>query len=117
MSDLPDWNNDPVLANEDYPSEAELRRVAQWPIYSARDIRNLLGYVQRRWKYSSYFDPIPLGEQEFNVSTAGWSGNEDLMDALEENTIFWATCWVSARRGGHFVFSIPALPEVPDDAG
>jgi hypothetical protein len=117
MSELPEWNNDPVLADDGCPSEAELRRVAQWPIYGPRDIRNLLGYVQQRWTYSSYFEPISLGEQEFTVSTAGWSGNETLMEALEENFIFWATCWVSSRRGGHYVFSIPSLPEVPDDAG
>lgn len=98
-----------------YPSEEDLARIHNWKIYGPRDIRALLAFVQQRWEYSSYFDPIPLGEQEFQVHTGGWSGNEDLIAALEDNEIFWMVCWQATKRGGHYTFSIPSLPEIPDD--
>jgi len=40
----------------------------------------------------------------WTVSSGGWSGCEDVIGALGENTVFWLMCWRSSRRGGHFEF-------------
>ena len=44
------------------------------------------------------------GERKVLISTCGWSGNEDMLDALNENTIFWMVHFYSHQRGGHYVF-------------
>jgi hypothetical protein len=44
--------------------------------------------------------------QRFDISTAGWSGNESLIRAMEKNSFMWATTWVQSRRGGHYIFEI-----------
>lgn len=104
--------DDPVLGSIGYPTMTELNRIGDWNISSEKDIRDLLGYVRARWTYPDYFPPLPAEDaKEFIVSTAGWSGNEDLIEALSENTMFWALCWVQSKRGGHHTFSIPVLAE------
>ena len=38
------------------------------------------------------------------ISTGGWSGNEDLIGAMQNNAMLWIMTWVSSRRGGHYTF-------------
>jgi hypothetical protein len=43
--------------------------------------------------------------RRYYLSTGGWSGNEELIDALKtSNCFFWSLRWLSSRRGGHYVF-------------
>ena len=42
----------------------------------------------------------------YNLSTGGWSGNETLIRAMEQNWTMWSVHWVQSRRGGHHVFEI-----------
>jgi hypothetical protein len=47
------------------------------------------------------------GTTKLEISTGGWSENEYFISLLQESTFFWAICWVSSRRGGHFEFNLP----------
>lgn len=88
--------------DDGYPSAEMLQAVKEWD-YS--DCAGLFDKLQSVWIYPTYFKREGW---TLNVSTAGWSGHEDLIHALQENRMIWSICWVSSRRGGHYAFEIPA---------
>ena len=90
-----------------YPSKADLKRIADWK----GTLRELIEFLQGLWEY----DPPVLrkGRSSFDrklaykldVHTWGWSGNEDIIEALHP-TMLWILYWRSSRRGGHYEFEI-----------
>ena len=42
----------------------------------------------------------------YNISTAGWSGNETIIRAMRACDMMWDLTWVQSRRGGHYIFEI-----------
>ncbi len=40
----------------------------------------------------------------WDVATGGWSGNEDIIMALQENYVVWGITWQLSERGGRYVF-------------
>ena len=49
----------------------------------------------------------------FHISTAGWSGNESLIEAMRENYFLWHFSWVQERVGGHFIFEVKKDDKLP----
>ena len=90
----------------EYPTDAALRRIEQWPTAKWRD---LLAFVRSvwwapEWGWHEAYDEH--GAQVYHLSTGGWSGNEDVIGALRAHRPFWMSCWQETRRGGHFVFEV-----------
>lgn len=88
--------------NDNYPEEYELQRIRDWPI---GDAIGLLEYVESLWMYPDYFRKVT--DETYLVSTGGWSGNEEIIEAMMDNFGFWVMCWFSSRTGGHYQFRIP----------
>lgn len=87
---------------DEYPEEHELRNIKRWDY---KDFYGLMEYVEELWKYADvgYWNR-DCGS--YRISTGGWSGNESIIGALQENRMFWGMCWISSKRGGHYVFEI-----------
>lgn len=91
-----------------YPSEPELASIVDWD----KTLRELIEFVQSIWEY----DPpiLRVGRAEFDrkkcykleIHTWGWSGNEDIVHALN-STMLWFSFWQRSDRGGHYYFEIP----------
>lgn len=112
--------NKPVLPpepefNEDgYPTEKTLRLLKKWPY---QDARGALEFMRAAWSYperataelttaeKSVVGQEP-GYEYFRFSTGGWSGNEDLIGALQENVMVWNLTWQLSARGGLYVFNV-----------
>jgi hypothetical protein len=45
-------------------------------------------------------------KHRYYISTAGWSGNESIIYAMQENNLMWSLNWVQSRRGGHYIFEL-----------
>ena len=83
-----------------YPEDAELEQIRKW---DPMDFKGCMEFMRERWMHPSYF----MGEQPdgtWKIATAGWSGNESMIYALEENPCFFALHWESSHRGGLYVF-------------
>lgn len=97
------------MDNEGYPEKHELEAIENWDY---RDVFNLIDYIEERWCYNDYFvkkwgkDRWGKHTLFLELHTAGWSGNEDIIAALQKNPyifFFWHTKWT---RGGHWYFEI-----------
>lgn len=77
----------------------------------------LLDAIRPIWRYAEagYWssekaeDAMGQPVMRYEISTAGWSGNEDIMDALQDNHMFWTLGWLQTRRGGHYTFEFNIL--------
>jgi hypothetical protein len=87
------------MSLDPYPTEEELKTVKEWPY---TDIPGLFEYIHGLWMYDYWKQRGNI----ISISTGGWSGNEDLIHALQDNFMVWSLAWVSSRRGGHYVFEV-----------
>lgn len=94
------------MDTDGYPTDQELARIRDWPIDNEGEIGRLLTFVRELWRYADAGYWRQRG-RTYRISTAGWSGNESIIGALQGNRLFWLLCWQSSRRGGHYVFHIP----------
>ena len=88
----------------DYPTEDELQKIRDWPV---GDNLGLLEFVRSIWWLPEW--GWDSADGKYNISTGGWSGNEEIIGAMQANYIFWGTCWRVSRAGGHFEFQVPEL--------
>lgn len=92
-----------------YPTDKSLRTIIKWTCHwEGTDIhvaqRPLLEAVVEAWEYPESAQEVRPGV--FTFATGGWSGNEDLMAALENNALIRA-CWDKLYLpGGLYVFCI-----------
>lgn len=94
------------MTDDGYPDETELEEIetfsGNWHQLLAR-VKELWWAPDWGWSEQDIEDGTV---REYSVSTGGWSGNEDLIYALEHNWMFWPLNWYSNRRGGHYIFRV-----------
>ncbi len=91
-----------------YPTKQELRKVKEWDI---DDFTGWFKYIESIWHWDDrarvYRGRNCFGRRvnKAYLSTGGWSGNESIIDAMQNNKnyLWMFTCWKS-RRGGHYWF-------------
>ena len=101
------------MTKDGYPMEAELSGIRKWKIRTPQDAIDLVEYIETLWQYATcgYFVVFNKSDSiEVKMSTAGWSGNEDIIGALRDNMMFWVLYWQKSERGGHYTFSITLAP-------
>lgn len=89
--------------SSEYPSNEELTKIALWKINFKSDFLALMEYIHGLWAYANDGYWEQKGDV-FMISTAGWSGNEEIIAALQENLYFWLVYWQQSTRGGHYIF-------------
>ena len=87
-----------LLDAEGYPTEETLMAIRRW---DPNDFYGLINFIRPIWWAS-------FGWREkgayLMISTGGWSGNEDIVIALQSNRIWWTLYWELSKRGGHYIF-------------
>lgn len=85
-----------------YPEDHELEKIKTW---EPSDLDGLMEYVESLWWHPDYgFRKTETGL--YVLSTGGWSGNEDLIQAMNENDTWWSLFWLLSKRGGHYEFGV-----------
>ncbi|GAH55057.1 unnamed protein product [marine sediment metagenome] len=98
-----------MLDENHYPDEKSLKEIAEWDILK-HGVQGLLDLVEENtnWPDRQIFI---TGKKviHFEYHTGGWSGNEDVINALRQNLLFWSVCWEKSTRGGHYYFKIKPI--------
>ena len=84
-----------------YPTDEQLKTIREFDL-STKPVKELIAFVQDIWEYGE--QGFTVSEHKLELHTLGWSGNEDIIVALQENFMFWSMYWKSHRRGGHYEF-------------
>lgn len=85
-----------MLEEDVYPSEETLQTISDWSIL---DFEGLAKYLCENWYWPDYANWNGI---ELVLITGGWSGNEDLINAMSremKNLYLY-----EYRRGGRYVF-------------
>jgi len=88
----------------DYPTEVALETIRTWP---GRDIAGLMAYIYDIWTYAGYGRYWVQTGPVYAIATGGWSGNEEIIAAMQDNKLFWMLYWTQSRRGGKYIFGAP----------
>jgi hypothetical protein len=113
------YNNE-MLDDDGYPTEACLEAIANWHFSEAE---LWFAFIREHWHLADWGWTEGEADHEYkenekvyryDISTAGWSGNEMLIRAMEANQAMWHLNWVQSRRGGHYIFELYRLA---DEAG
>lgn len=99
-----------------YPTAEEIQSIKTWDV---ADPRGWLEFVKSCWWAADWgwtigeeqiapadFHHGAVARRRHDVSTGGWSGNEEIIGAMMENHFLWGQVWESTRRGGHYVFLV-----------
>lgn len=91
---------------EEYPTEEQLAEIQNWDCITYMGAVKLAEYICALWHYGEPYCSI-RGKyvKVLKLSTGGWSGNEDIMAALNKNFLF-RRYFYSLHAGGHYVYKI-----------
>lgn len=94
----------------DYPEGRNLETIRKWSHQTS--LKKLMVYVKKLWWMPEWGWKETVdgsGRRVFTLATGGWSENEELINALRDNTWFWSTCWHSSEKGGKHIFKMPKM--------
>lgn len=86
----------------DYSEEEDLKRIINW---DERDPRGWFDFIKSIWWMPEW--GWTENTRRIYISTAGWSGNENIIEAMQGAWILWTIHWYSTRAGGHYIFKLP----------
>jgi len=99
------------LDDDGYPTDDACKIISKWGWEDAKGwfkfIESIWHLKSWGWKEGEAIDEISNKKTWcYYISTAGWSGNETLIKAMQENDWMWHLNWVQSRRGGHYIFEL-----------
>lgn len=89
------------LTEDGYPTDEALDALTTWPIDSREDIIELLEFARSIWRWPDY---ATRDGDTFTFVTGGWSGHEDIIQALDDHPTLNPLAWQSSERGGRHVY-------------
>ena len=105
-------DNYSMLDEDGYPTDQCLQIIKNW---HWSDAKGWFDFIKEYWwapdfGWQEVDEPHEYRKDRYvhryYLSTGGWSGNETLMRAMEQNWTMWSVHWVQSRRGGHYIFEI-----------
>lgn len=96
-----------------YPTDNELEKIKTWDFpngvtqKSVSEFFEFIGSIQ----CVEHYGKLRKTKKFWKFATGGWSGNEEIITAIEQNYFFMAVCWYLSKRGGLYWFEHSQLSE------
>jgi hypothetical protein len=84
----------------DYPTDEELQALEDY----RGPAEGMLDLLRPIWHWGIRDEWVTRNGSRLYLATGGWSGNEDIIDALQHNWAWWAINWHKSMGGGAFWF-------------
>lgn len=84
-----------------YPNEESLDKIRKWQVLTDDDYIAIMEYARDLWYYPDMFRN---DGKKYTLTTCGWSGNEEVIGALNDNIYVRMSYWYSSTRGGVHVY-------------
>lgn len=104
---------DDMLDDDGYPTDTALDIIREWTFQMNQKelfefIKSIWWMPDWGWKECEVIDEVTNEKSyAYYISTGGWSGNESIIQAMQENKwMFWTLTWQQSRRGGHYIFQL-----------
>jgi hypothetical protein len=99
------------LDEDGYPTDEALEEIKNWHydkgwISLMEFVKSIWWAADWGWREENTEGLYGITTITYYISTGGWSGNESLIYALQENTAFWMMNWFQSQRGGHYIFKV-----------
>lgn len=113
--------HNPMLDDAGYPTQAALDVIKLW---HWTDAKGWFKFIESLWTLKSFGWAEGEAPHDYvkdkivylyELSTAGWSGNEAIIRAMQENDFMWELNWMESRRGGHYTFELWGYGDEKED--
>lgn len=99
----------PIVRSDDgYPTEEFLEWIRTYDVVNGSGFEYLQTVLSEWWPFDGsgvHIQRKYRGERKVMVSTWGWSGNESMIAAMQENEhFFWPLHYFAHQTGGHYTF-------------
>jgi hypothetical protein len=99
------------MDEDGYPDDYDLKIIAEWDVLK-QGYEGLLKCIGSIW-WGGDCGGFKWRGKWLELHTWGWSGNEDIIDALQK-TYFWSFFWKKSIRGGHYWFELISYLKNPE---
>ena len=75
-------------------------------VFNSNDWNKCIDIIEEHWNtdYGTIStDKTEKGKIIIELTTGGWSENEEIIDAIAD-TMFWLLWWQESKRGGYYKF-------------
>jgi len=106
--------------SDEYPTDEQLDKIKNWDYKLGW--KSLIEYVELIWWMPDWGFKLYKGRDnlfknrrvmKLQLHTGGWSGNEEIIGALQQNFMFWSLSFYKQIVGGHYWFNLKSawLPQ------
>ena len=90
-----------------YPTKEQLNIIRHWSPLSPL---TLIEYIKPLWEEYGTIRLTGKKIKKLYMATGGWSGNEDIIRAMENgDNLFFSLWWQKSERGGAYWFRITPI--------
>jgi hypothetical protein len=102
-----------MMEDYEYPTEEQLEKIRTWKADCKESIHKCFDYIESLWWGNEWGFVRWTGDtpDDYILHTDGWSGNEEIIDAMKENFMLWMLSWYESRRGGQYKFRVIGMKE------